>query len=129
MLVDLAHLQKKTETVWGKCSLLIYRIIATCIISLWKFLAYHGKINVVKDKVLYSRFFADVGLTYVTLTKNFGYECLDRMSNVLEKHGDFDCLINGYFHMYGKTKSCGKKSQTYLIKQNLEPKNVIFFEF
>ena len=34
------------------------------------------------------------------------------MSKVLEKNGDFDCLINGYYNLYGKTKSCGRKSQT-----------------
>merc|ERR1711962_381742 len=110
MWQDFTTVRKKAAIVWGKCSLLFYHMIATFIISVWKFLAYHGKINVVKDKILYSRFFADVGLSYVTLTKNFGYECLDRMSNVLKKYGDFDCLINGYFHLYGKTQSCGKKS-------------------
>ena len=37
---------------------------------------------------------------------------VERMSRVLEKNGDFDCLINGYYNLYGKTKSCGRKSQT-----------------
>ena len=90
----------------------IFKVISTCVISLWKLLAYFGKINVIKNGVVYPRFGADRPLEFAKLTKNFGYECIERMSNVLEKHGDYDCLINGYFYLHGKTTSCGEKSKT-----------------
>ena len=90
----------------------IFKVISTCVVSLWKLLAYFGKINVVKNVVVYPRFGADRPLEFAKLTKNFGYECIERMSNVLEKHGDYECLINGYFYLHGKTTSCGEKSKT-----------------
>ena len=98
----------------------IFKVISTCVVSLWKLLAYFGKINVVKNVVVYPRFGADRPLEFAKLTKNLGYECIERLSNVLEKHGDYDCLINGYFYLHGKTTSCGEKSKTLssLIKDS-----------
>ena len=100
--------------------LCFFKVISTCVISLWKLSAYFGKINVVKNGVVYPRFGADRPLEFATLTKNFGYECIERLSKVLEKHGDYDCLINGYFYLHGKTTSCGEKSKTLssLIKDS-----------
>ena len=74
----------------------------------------------VKNGVVYPRFGADRPLEFAKLTKNFGYECIERMSKVLETHGDYDCLINGYFYLYGKTTSCGEKTKTLsgLIKDS-----------
>ena len=97
-----------------------FKVISTCVISLWKLSAYFGKINVVKNGVVYPRFGADRPLEFAKLTKNLGYECIERMSKVLETHGDYDCLINGYFYLHGKTTSCGEKSKTLssLIKDS-----------
>ena len=99
---------------WRRVRLFMVRVIANCVISVWKLLAQFGKINIVKDKVLYPRVGANTSLNskLSTLTKNFGHECLERMSRVLDKYGDFECMINGYFHLYGQTRTCGQKSQT-----------------
>lgn len=90
----------------------IMQMFTRLFVSIWKLLSHHGKINVVKDKILYSRFSANKVPELATLSKTFGHECIDKMSKVLKKNGDFDCIINGYYSLYGKTSSCGQKSLT-----------------
>ena len=68
--------------------------------------------NVEKDKILYPRFGASRPENLPELNKNLGYEIVERFEKTLEKFGDFDAIINGFFEITGKTSTCGSKKKT-----------------
>ena len=67
----------------------------------------------VKDKILtYSPFLKNSAPPILPeLTENVGNEVLTRLKKTLNQNGDYDCLINGYFSLTGRTSSCGQKSK------------------
>ena len=84
-------------------------------LSTWVYLrSKYGQVSIIKDKILtYAHFLKKGGPpVFPELTGNVGNEVLDRLKQILDKHGDFDCLVNGYFSLSGSTSSCGEKSKS-----------------
>ena len=75
--------------------------------------AKYGQVSIIKDKILtYSPFLKNSAPPIPPeLTQNVGNEVLSRLRNILNQSGDYDCIINGYFSLTGRTSSCGQKSK------------------
>ena len=73
----------------------------------------YGQVSIIKDKILTYSPFLKKGPPPVLpkLTENIGNEVLAKLQKTLNKKGDYNCLINGYFSLTGKTSSCGQKSK------------------
>ena len=92
-------------------------------ISVWvRLRTKYGQVSIIKNKVLsYAPIWKKPTPTiFHTLTENIGNDILNRLQQVLNKHGDHDCFVNGYFSMIGKTSTCGEKSKSLsnLIKDS-----------
>ena len=104
---------------WPDFKHITVKFLLNCAVFIWKTLARFGKINVIKDKVIYPRFFANFEPKLSDFgQKNFGYHCLDRLIETYKTFGDFECFINGHFDLEGHTSSCGSKRKT--ISQFIE---------
>ena len=82
--------------------------------STWvKLRAKYGQVSTVKDKILTYYPFLRKGPPPVLpeLTENIGNYVLSKLKKTLDKNGDYDCLVNGYFSLTGKTSSCGQKTK------------------
>ena len=75
--------------------------------------AKYGQVSIIKNKILTCNPFLKKCATPILpeLTENVGNEVLTRLGKTLNKKGDYDCLINGYFSLTGRTSSCGQKSK------------------
>ena len=85
------------------------------VISIWVYLrSKYGQVSIIKDKILtYAHFLKKGGPpVFPELTENVGNDVLARLKQTLDKHGDYDCLVNGYFSLTGTTSSCGQKSKS-----------------
>ena len=93
------------------------RLFIKWIFTLFAFLvrlrAKYGQVSTIKDKILtYSPFLKNSAPPILPeLTENVGNEVLTRLKKTLSQNGDYDCLINGYFSLTGRTSSCGQKSK------------------
>ena len=93
------------------------RLFIKWIFTLFAFLvrlrAKYGQVSIIKDKILtYSPFLKNSAPPILPeLTENVGNEVLNRLKKTLSQNGDYDCLINGYFSLTGRTSSCGQKSK------------------
>ena len=93
------------------------RLFIKWIFTLFAFLvrlrAKYGQVSIIKDKILtYSPFLKNSAPPILPeLTENVGNEVLTRLKKTLSQNGDYDCLINGYFSLTGRTSSCGQKSK------------------
>ena len=74
---------------------------------------YGGQVSIVKDKILtYSPFLKKGPPPELPeLTENVGNFVLRKLKQTMDKNGDYDCLVNGYFSLTGKTTSCGQKTK------------------
>ena len=82
--------------------------------STWvKLRAKYGTVSRVKDKILTYNPFLKKGPPPVLreLTENIGNDLLTKLKKNLDKNGDYECLVNGYFSSTGKTSSCGEKTK------------------
>ena len=95
----------------------LLRLFTKCVFALFAFWvrmrAKYGQVSVIKNKILtYYPFLKNSAPPVLPeLTENVGNEVLTRLKKTLNQNGDYDCLINGYFSMTGKTSSCGQKSK------------------
>ena len=93
------------------------RLFTKCVFTLFAFWvrmrAKYGQVSIIKDKILtYSPFLKNSAPPILPeLTENVGNEVLTRLKKTLNQNGDYDCLINGYFSLTGRTSSCGQKSK------------------
>ena len=65
--------------------------------------------HIIKDKILYGK--SGYPKIVAEIKGNLGREYFIEMENNLAKNGDFECYINGYFSLTGKTKGCGSKKK------------------
>ena len=65
--------------------------------------------HTIKDKILYAKGGAPKIMAEINGT--LGTEYISAMEINLAKNGDFECLVNGYFSLTGKTKGCGSKTK------------------
>ena len=80
-------------------------------IAIWKLMARFGKLNVIKDGIIYP--WKQVEETpQADFKGNVGKGLLVRMKRNLEKYGDFKCFINGSYTLKGTTQACGEKNVT-----------------
>ena len=78
----------------------------------WRFSAKFGSVSAIEDKVLKPKRSKIPSLKYPKFTENIGVEVLSRIKKTLDKHGDYDWLINGHFKVTGETSGCGKKTKS-----------------
>ena len=80
-------------------------------IAIWKLMARFGKLNVIKDGIIYP--WKQVEETpQADFNGNVGKGLLVRMKRNLEKYGDYKCFVNGSYTLKGTTQSCGEKNVT-----------------
>ena len=74
---------------------------------------YGGQVSIVKDKILTYSPFLKKGPPPVLpeLTETVGNFVLSQLKKSIDKNGDYNCLVNGYFSLTGKTTSCGQKTK------------------
>ena len=93
----------------NKLRFFIIKLIFYCYIKFWQLRAKYGRNSIIKDKILYP---LKPGPTnYPKITENIGNELLNRMEKNLHQKGDYECLINGFYKLEGKTSSCGVQSK------------------
>ena len=95
--------------IFGNLKRAFIKFLIYCGISIWKLLARFGKLNVIKDGLIYPRKQV-LNTPKADFQESVGKALISRLKRNLNQNGDFEYLINGYYSLEGTTKSCGQKS-------------------